>query len=168
MSEFSHLIDRRHLKAAPEQLLANATERAALAQRFGLVSIARLAASLTLVADGEAVNASGRLEADFIQPCAISGEDLPMWINQPITLRFIPARPDLAVDGEITLDDAILDEIEYAGTAFDLGEALAQSMALAIDPYAAGPQAEAVRASHGLSDEGPKGALAEALAALKK
>ncbi len=168
MSEFSHLIDRRHLKAAPEQLLANATERAALAQRFGLVSIARLAASLTLVADGEAVNASGRLEADFIQPCAISGEDLPTRINQPITLRFVPARPDLAVDAEITLDDAILDEIEYPGTVFDLGEALAQSMALAIDPYAAGPQAEAVRTRHGLSDEGPKGALAEALAALKK
>ena len=73
-----------------------------------------------------------------------------------------------APEEEITLDSPILDEIEYAGPTFDLGEAVAQSLALAIDPFAAGPEAEAARAQHGISDQGPKGALAEALAALKK
>ena len=49
------MVDRRHLKAAPEELLASADECAALAKRFGLVKIRRLGAKLTLVADGEAV-----------------------------------------------------------------------------------------------------------------
>jgi hypothetical protein len=168
MSEFSRLIDRRHLKAAPEDLLATPEECAALAQRFGLVKIRRLGAKLTLVVDGAAVDASGIMEADFVQSCAISGDDLPVRLNEPLTFRFVPSVTAPSPDAEIELDDAILDEIEYDGTQFDLGEAVAQSLALAIDPYAVGPAAEEARAKHGLSDQGPKSALAEALAKLKK
>ena len=40
------------------------------------------------------------------------------------------------------------DEIGYSGTIFDIGEAVAQSLALAIDPFATGPQAEAARHRH--------------------
>lgn len=166
--EFSRLIDRRQLKEASEHLVANEAERAALAKRFALVSISRLEATLALVAQGEAVNASGMLVADFIQPCAISGEDLPVSVREAVSFRFVPARADLSPDQEIELDDAELDEIDYDGTAFDLGEAVAQSLALAIDPYLSGPGAEAARKKHGISDSGPKGALAEALAKLKK
>ncbi len=166
--EFSRPIDRRHLKQAPEHLLASEAECAALAQRFGLVKIRRLGAQLALVADGEAVDATGTLEADFVQSCAISGDDLPVRLHEQVTFRFVPESLTPGPDAEIELDDAILDEIEYSGTTFDLGEAVAQSLALAIDPYAVGPGAEAVRAKHGLDDAGPKSALAEALAALKK
>ena len=168
MSEFSRMIDRRHLKGAPEELLASTEECAALAQRFGLVKIRRLGAKLALAADRAAVDASGVMEADFVQSCAISGEDLPVRLNEKVTFRFVPSVTAPGPEAEIELDDAILDEIEYDGTSFDLGEAVAQSLALAIDPYAVGPAAEAARAKHGLSDTGPKGALAEALAALKK
>jgi uncharacterized metal-binding protein YceD (DUF177 family) len=168
VSEFCRLIDRRHLKGAPEELLTTPDECAALAQRFGLVKIRRLGAKLALVADGAAVNASGTMEADFVQSCAISGDDLPVRLHEAVTFRFVPALADPPSDAEIELDDAILDEIDYSGTTFDLGEAVAQSLALAIDPYAVGPSAEAARAKHGLNDEGPKGALAQALAALKK
>ena len=53
------------------------------------------------------------------------------------------------------------------GTAFDLGEAVAQSFGLAIDPYAAGPEADSVRREAGIVDEdAPSGPFA-ALAALK-
>ena len=70
-------------------------------------------------------------------------------------------------DDEIELDDAACDEIEYEGTAFDLGEAVAQTLALAIDPFAEGPNAEAARKAAGLSDESSSGPFA-ALAALRK
>lgn len=166
--EFSRMVDRRHLKAAPLELVANEAECAALATRFDLVSITWLTAKITLVADGEAVDANGTLRADVIQPCAISGDDLPAAIDEELTFRFVPERGTDAPDEEITLDSPILDEIDYAGATFDLGEAVAQSLALAIDPFAVGPEAEAARAKHGISDQGPKGALAEALAALKK
>ena len=166
--EFSRMVDRRQLKAAAMELAATEAECAALAARFDLVSITRLAATISLVADGEAVDAIGTLRADVVQPCAISGDDLPVMIAEEVTFRFVPERGDDAPEDEITLDSPILDDIAYAGPTFDLGEAVAQSLALAIDPFAIGPEAEAARAKHGITDQGPKGALAEALAALKK
>ena len=59
------------------------------------------------------------------------------------------------------------DEIEYEGTQFDLGEQIAQTLSLAIDPYATGPNAERVRKQAGLGDEAGSGPFA-ALAALRK
>jgi hypothetical protein len=80
-------------------------------------------------------------------------------------LRFVPET--VVEQEEIELEEEDLDEIPYAGTAFDLGEAVAQSLALAIDPYATGPDAERVRKEKGLTDEAAHGPFA-ALSALKK
>jgi uncharacterized metal-binding protein YceD (DUF177 family) len=163
--EFSRLIDRRSLTGKPVELAADAAERAALADRFGLVAIGRLEATVALEADGETVTGDGTLCADVVQSCAVSGDDLPVTIREPIHLRFVPEMP--IEKEEIELEESELDEISYAGTSFDLGEAVAQSLALTIDPYATGPDAERVREEKGLSDEGASGPFA-ALAALKK
>jgi len=164
-SEFPRPIDRRQITARPVRLEATEPEREALARRFGLVSISRLEAELELAADGEAVDARGRLSARIVQSCAVSGEDLPVAIDEPLTLRFVPEQA--VTEEEIELEESDLDEIPYTGTAFDLGEAVAQSLALAIDPYAVGPNAEQARKDAGLSDEAASGPFA-ALAALKK
>ena len=163
--EFSRPVDCQRLPGGPVALAANATERAALARRFGLVAIGALTADVALAADGEAVTASGRLHARIVQSCAVSGEDLPVTIDEPLALRFVPERP---VEGdEHELEAGELDEIAFAGERFDLGEAVAQSLALAIDPYATGPAAERVRREAGLQDEAASGPFA-ALAALRK
>ena len=163
--ELSRLIDLRQILAKPVAIEANEEERAALARRFALVRIDRLEAEVRLDVDGEAVNATGRLRAAIVQSCAISGEDLPVAIDEPLALRFVPERP--VAEEEIELDESALDDIPYSGTAFDLGEAVAQSLALAIDPYMVGPNAERVRKEAGLLDEAAAGPFA-ALAALKK
>lgn len=163
--EFPRPIDLRQIGARPVMLEATAEERTALARRFGLVRIDRLEAEVRLEVDGEAVGAKGRLRAAIVQSCAVSGEDLPIAIDELLALRFVPARP--VTEDEIELDAGELDEIPYLGTAFDLGEAVAQSLALAIDPYAVGPDAERVRKETGLLDEAAGGPFA-ALAALKK
>ena len=105
------------------------------------------------------------MRAEIVQTCAVSGDDLPVTIEEPFTLRFVPEAP--VTEEEIELEEEDLDEIPYAGTAFDLGEAVAQSLALAIDPFATGPDANRVRAEKGLLDEAAAGPFA-ALAALKK
>ena len=161
--EFSRPVDRRHLRDRPVTLVADAAERKALAERFGLVAIDRLEAEVSLVADGEAVDASGTLSADVVQTCAITGDDLPVTISEPLALRFVPATEAEAEEVELT--EQQLDEIPYSGPSFDLGEAVAQSLALAIDPYATGSEADALR--KGLADEAPSRPFA-ALAALKK
>jgi uncharacterized metal-binding protein YceD (DUF177 family) len=163
--EFSRPIDPRHLPAAAVALTANTDECVALAQRFGLVSISKLEAEVTLTPDGESVGAKGRLRAEIVQSCAVSGEDLPVSIDEPIALRFVPAAP--VTEEEVELEASELDEIPVDDHAFDLGEAVAQSLALAIDPYPVGPDAERVRKEAGLLDEGAAGPFA-ALAALKK
>ncbi|HEY7806686.1 MAG TPA: DUF177 domain-containing protein [Croceibacterium sp.] len=163
--EFSRPVDRRHLPPRPVELVAGEAERQALTARFGLVAIGRLEATVSLEADGDAVNAKGSLSADIVQSCAVTGDDLPVTISDPFAVRFVPETA--AEDEEVELTSEELDEIPYAGTAFDLGEAVAQSLALAIDPYATGPGADEVRKAKGLSDGAASGPFA-ALAALKK
>lgn len=167
MSEFTRMINLRGIGNAPEHLVASPEECTALAQRFGIVSVGRLEAEVTLAPEGGVVSANGRLRADFVQSCAVSGEDLPVSIDEPLAFRFVPEGAPSAPDEEIELDEDDCDEIPYAGTQFDLGEAVAQSLALAIDPYAVGPDAEEARRRAGIVSEAAAGPFA-ALAALKK
>ena len=163
--EFSRPVDARQIATKPIVLEASAEERKALARRFGIVAIKQLQATVRLERAGDAIVARGRLSAAIVQSCAVSGEDLPVRIDEPLALRFVPA---VQVEGEeIELEADELDEIAFEGHEFDLGEAVAQSLALAIDPYATGPEAERVRKEAGLGDEGSSGPFA-ALAALKK
>lgn len=166
-SEFSRVFDVRQAEGKVVRLEASEAERAALAKRFGLVAVARLEADLLLTRDGLAVDAKGRIVADFVQSCAISAEDLPIAVDEPLIFRFVPEATGHTPDEEVELDAGDCDEIEYAGTGFDLGEAVAQSLALAIDPFACGPGAEEARRRAGIIDETASGPFA-ALAALKK
>ncbi|KLE34700.1 hypothetical protein AAW00_11080 [Aurantiacibacter luteus] len=162
------MIDLRSIGDAPVELTASEVERAALARRFGLVAIDRLEARVELVPDGDAVEASGTLDAAIVQSCAVSGNDLPVTIHEPFTVRFVPmSDAPAAFDEEIELEEDELDEVEFKGTAFDLGEAVAQSLVLAIDPFAVGPDADEARRRHGLMEEGAAGPLAEALKGLR-
>ncbi|MCR2834681.1 YceD family protein [Parerythrobacter lacustris] len=168
--EFSRPIKARALPEAAVDLQANDTECAALAARFGISSIVSLVARVSLDHRGKAVHGEGKLAADIVQTCAISGEDFPVHIEEPIAVRFVPeGAPPETPEIEIELDASELDEIEYSGDSFDLGEAVAQTLGLAIDPYAEGPDADAARKKAGIvTDDAPSGALAEALAAFKK
>ena len=163
--EFSRPIDERQLTPKPISIEATADERKALARRFGLVAIKQLQARVAIERHGEALMARGRLSAAIVQSCAVSGEDLPVRIDEPLALRFVPAGQPAGE--EIELDAEDLDEIPFEGHVFDLGEEIAQSLALAIDPYATGPEAERVRKETGIGDEASSGPFA-ALAALKK
>jgi len=165
--EFSRMIDIRQADGKQVRLEANEAERAALAVRFGIVRIDRLEADVMLDCEGSAVHANGTLNTDLVQSCAISAEDLPVTIREELAFRFVPEAAHNKPDEEVELSPEECDEIEYSGTAFDLGEAVAQSLALTIDPYLTGPGAEEARRKAGLLGEGQSGPFA-ALAALKK
>jgi uncharacterized metal-binding protein YceD (DUF177 family) len=171
-SELSRPIKVKGLPGDAVVVEADAGERAALARRFGLPGIDSLRAEIDLEQRGKAIRATGTLKAAIRQACAISGEDFPANIEEPIDLRFVeetglPAPDDEEIEIELEADDC--DEIEYSGDMFDLGEAVAQSLGLSIDPYAEGPNADAARKAAGIVQEGEQeGPLAAALAALKK
>lgn len=167
--ELSRPIRIKALSDEPYQVTASDAERAALAERFDLPEITALAASVTLTQNGVDVLAQGTLKAAWVQSCAVSGDYFAISHSEPVTFRFVPAKGGYAPDEEIELDEDECDEIEYEGDGFDLGEAVAQSFGLAIDPYATGPEADRVRKEKGIQVEGEQdGPLAELLAGLKK
>ena len=165
--EYSHMVDLRQVNDVPLTLEPDEAARRRLAGRFAITAIPAMRAVVQLQREGERVTATGRIVADVIQACRISAEDFPVHIDEPLRLRFVPPVGEIIPDEEVELTADDCDEIEYTGTAFDLGEALAQTLALAIDPFAEGPNADAFRAEHGLTGETPTGPFA-ALAALKK
>jgi uncharacterized metal-binding protein YceD (DUF177 family) len=161
--EFSRVFDVRQCDGRDVTLEATPEERAALAKRFGLVRVDSLKANLSLSRDGEMLHANGTMSAQFVQSCAVSAEDLPVSLSEPLTLRFVPAKPGDNSDEDIEIDSDDPDEIEYPGSSIDLGEAVAQSLALAVDPFAVGPEAEEARARL----EGTRDSPFDVLAALK-
>lgn len=165
--EFNRVVDTRSIGNHPVHLEANEAERAALAVRFGIVAINRLTAEVALEPAKGTIEATGQLTAEIVQSCAVSAEDIPVSIAEPLNLRFVPERGAGRPNEEVELEADDLDEIEYHGTQFDLGEAVAQSLALAIDPFLEGPGADDFRRTSGLFGEDTANPFA-VLAKLKK
>lgn len=166
------MVKARPLPAEPVVIEASAEERTALAKRFGLGAVHSLRAEVALESKPRAIRATGRLKAAIMQPCAISTELFPVTIDEPVDLRFVedserPMTEDEAQEIELEADDC--DEIAFTGEMFNLGEAVAQTLGLAIDPYAEGPNADAARLAAGIVAEGEQdGPMAAMLAALQK
>ena len=169
-TELSRPLKSNSLPAEPITIEATDEEKTKLAARFDLVSIQSFLANVDLKMDGKKIYASGKLVSDFTQTCAISSEEFPNSVEEIFAFHFVPVRSDSkSLEEEIELTGDELDEIEYDLDVFDLGEAIAQSFGLAIDPYAEGPSAEVSREVLGLiSDEEPAGIFGQALKGLVK
>ena len=141
---------------------ADPAECAALAVRFGLLSVERLAAEFRIKRDATGIVARGRVTAAVVQACSVTEDALPVSVDEPVALRFVTEQEAAAAE-EIELDLDALDTMPYDGAAIDLGEAAAETMALALDPFPRGPgAAAALRAAGIISEEEakPAGALA--------
>ena len=138
-------------------------ERAALAQRFRLPEIAELEAEAQLVRKGLEVRARGRLRARVTQSCVATGEPVETGVDTPFEIVFRPQPEVNAPDEEVELSKAELDVVFYDGASVDVGEAVAETLALNLDPYPRSPGAEAALKAAGVKSEeeaGPFGALA--------
>ena len=163
--EFSRPVRLDTLGPDPRPLTieAEAGERAALAKRFALVAIERLSANARLVRDGDEVVACGRIAAAVVQSCVASGEPVEAIVDEPFELTFRPSPSGIRPDEEVELSEAELDVVFYEGGAIDLGEAVAETMALSLDPFPRAPDADEALKKAGVKSEeeaGPFGALA--------
>ena len=148
-------------------LVATDEEREALAKRLGLVALDRLAAHCALdrQRSGSTIRARGRIKASLTQACVASGEPLAAYIDEAFELHFQP-EPTRTPDEEVELSGNELDVIFHDGSAIELGEAIADTLAVSIDPYPRGPNAEVALQEAGVISEEQAGPFA-ALAALK-
>jgi len=119
------------------EIIASAAEAAALAARFGIEEVRSLGARLRLAPEQDGpVMVTGQVSATVVQLCVVSQEPVVERVTAPVSLRLLPAGR-AATD---TPDDAV-DEIETGGQV-DLGELVAEEVALALDPYPRHPEAE--------------------------
>lgn len=165
-AEFSKIIKLSEFGSAPMKntACADAAQRAALAERFDLPDIESLTADYILKAEGERILFSGSLTSDLTQICAISGQNFPVRVTEEFNIAFVEKAHLSPGEAEIELAPEDCDLIEYEGAQIDIGEALAQTLYLALDPYPRGPEADRVAAEKGLKSEeeaGPFGALAQ-------
>jgi uncharacterized metal-binding protein YceD (DUF177 family) len=143
---------------------ADAAERAALAGRFRLVAVDALGAELTLRREAAGIVVRGRVRGRVRQACVVTDEPIETAIDEPIALRFVAS--DDSGEEEVELGAEDLDTVPLEGGAIDLGEAAAETMALALDPFPRSAGAEAaLRAAGVLSEEEAR--PANAFAALK-
>ena len=142
MSDFAHRLTLDRIRDGDRlDLVADADERAAVAARLDLPTLERLDAHAILRRDGNTVHASGRVKAALEQRCVATGDPLPVRLDEAFDLRFVPEPTIAGGDEEFELGADELDTLFHDGLAIDLGAAIADSLALALDPYPRSPTA---------------------------
>jgi uncharacterized metal-binding protein YceD (DUF177 family) len=143
-----------HLEATPE-------ERAALARRFDLVELPSLEADGEILAfdHGRRARVEGVIRARVVQTCVVTLDPVPARIEDSFvrTYTSTPARPS-GVEQEMVLDLDAEDPPEpLEGGVVDVGEAVAETLGLALDPYPRAPGAGLGEGgiSAGSTPEGP-------------
>ena len=143
-------------------IAADDGERAALAARFDLIALEALTATATLVIVAGGAEARGAVQSRVVQACVVTGDRVTSDVDEPFALRFIDA--PVAGEDEVELTDAECDLLPLDGDHIDLGEAVAQTLGLALDPFprstAAGAEEDRVWSA------GPSGGAFAGLAAL--
>lgn len=166
--EFSRLVSADQIgpQETEREIVANAAERARLAERFGLVALDGLTAVLHLRRSRSGLlYLRGRIEADVVQPCVVTLEPVRSQVAESFAVTFGTSRRSTANDVVIAVDEQDPPE-ELIDGRIDLGEAVVQQLAVALDPYPRAPEADGVfepadRARTGEADaaSGPFAAL---------
>lgn len=142
--EFSRpvLVDVISTKGISMDIEANAAECAALAERFAVIAVRDLVASAQLKAidGGTLFRVDGRLTAHVRQACVVTLEPLEQIIDETFTMTFGSEPESDSMELDLSLDDADPPEAIIDGI-IDLGEVVAEHLALAIDPFPRKPGA---------------------------
>lgn len=170
--EFSRIVRLDEIERTrwPAHISADESECAALARRFGFLSLEKLAAGYSMARDGFVVVATGMIEGALSQACVATGEPVAETVHEDFLIRFVPeeksgAAPDSSE--EIELDAGECDILTFSGERIDIGEAVAETLALAANPYPRSAQADVTLRAAGVLTEDQAGPFA-VLAALKK
>ncbi len=135
----------REIEATPD-------ERAALAKRLDLVALKRLTATLRLqcLAGRPLVRVRGDYQAEVVQACVVTLEPVTSRLDGRLSRCYSSAPFEAAAEREVLVD---IDEDEppepVPGDGIDLGEAVAEQLALDMDPYPRSEGAKLERAEWG-------------------
>ena len=168
MSEFDQRLPLDQIRDGDRlDLNADEAECTAIAERLGLLRLDRFDAHAVLSRDGRKIRATGRIKASLEQSCVATGDPVPVHVDEPFDILFLPEPRTGRADEEIELGSQELDTMFHDGSAIELGSAIVDSLALALDPYPRSAGADAALKEAGVLSEEEAGPFA-ALAALKE
>lgn len=137
--EFSFKLKISELSQRPKtyRFAASAEAGGRLARRFGIEAVGRL--------DGEiearrwrrdGIAATCTFSADVVQASVVSGEPVSQTVEGSFDVRFHPEADMLQPEGDVALDLDAEDPPEPMNLVeAELGEIIAQELALVLDPY---------------------------------
>lgn len=170
--EFSRVVPLDDLTDAEtvREIEANEGERAGLAMRFGLLSLDSLRATVRLkrLRGGRAVRFSAVFHAEVTQTCVATLEPVADRIDDAFEIVF--EREAAGAGGRELVLDPEADSEPLVGDSIDIGEVVAQEVALSLNPYPRRPGATLDTGDGALDAERGPGAPGpfESLAALKR
>ena len=131
-------LDRIGARRLDVTVEANPAECSALAVRMALPAVLAVSCVFHLIREGrDAVLASGILRARVTQTCVVSLDDFDVSLEEVFQVRFVPSGEE-----SDDIDPEAIDEIPFEGSLIDLGEAAAEQLGLALDPYPRMPGVE--------------------------
>jgi uncharacterized metal-binding protein YceD (DUF177 family) len=117
---------------------ANAAECSALAVRMNLPAVLAVSCTFHLIREGrDIVMARGALRALVRQICVVSLDEFDATVEETFQVCFVPSGEE-----SDDIDPESDDEIPFEGNQIDLGEAVAEQLGLALDPYPRMPGSE--------------------------
>ena len=166
--DFAHRLPLNQIRDGERiDLNADEDERKAVADRLALRGLDRLNAHATLERKGEIVRAVGRLKASVRQSCVVTDEPVDAHVDEAFDIHFVPEPRIDSPDEEVELVASDCDVVFHDGAAIDLGSAIADTLALSLDPYPRSAGAMTALKEAGVLSEAEAGPFA-ALAKLKR
>jgi uncharacterized metal-binding protein YceD (DUF177 family) len=143
--EFSRLFQVARVSTDGEafQFEANDAERAALARRFELIDLPSLKAEGRIIPSdhGRRAKVAGVVRAQVVQACVVTLEPVPAMVEDSFVRSYTSSPTDSEREAVVDLDSDDPPELMVGG-AVDVGEAVAETLGLALDPYPRAPGAE--------------------------
>lgn len=147
--EFSRPLDVTRVppQGSTETIAAEPRECADLARRFGLPALHALEAELKVSRwRGEGLKIKGRFSADLDQTCVVSLDTFRSVLADEFEGYFLPAG---SAAGAALIEEG--DAEPFENGIIDMGEVVAEAVALALDPY---PKKPGVTFADVIEDEG--------------
>lgn len=134
VGEFTRRIETGRLLrgTAVYNIAATEAERAALMRRLDLAGLGRLEAQVRIESlAGGFIRLSAHLTAEVVQACVVTLDPVASTIDEAFALLYGPS----AETSELVLDGETEPIEPLEGEVIDIGEAVAQQLSLALDPF---------------------------------
>lgn len=145
--DFTFSLDATGVQAEPRiyKLSAPENQLVEFAERFKLVALHELTATVSVSNDtkNKIIWLRGDITADLVQQCVVSLGDVPEKISDTFELMLVsPERADELDQDEVYLDPQSPDYDAFEGDVLAVGDMVAQTLSVLMDPYPKKPGAE--------------------------